>query len=184
MYKTAICGLGAMLAVLGLYGIGPALAQSQELLFGQHRVSASFPCTPKLHKSLAARLESGKEIVLRNLLCTQGDHTYSLGVMEYPPELMKKHTVDELLESYRDNVAAKAHVKIKSSQRMTHQGFPAILYRVLDSRPPVRESVTVQVVVDRSMLMLMVFAKSTSFEPAKHAAFVKSVKVSRQTPAP
>jgi hypothetical protein len=188
MGRSAICCLlASTLAVLGLCSIDPARAQTRDLEFGKHRASAAFPCTPasaafpctpELNKRLATKLESGAKIFLRTLLCTEGDHTYALGVMEYPPEIgMGAYSVDALLESYRANVAGKAHVKIKSSQRMTHQGFPAVRYHVLDTRPPVRELVTVNVLVDRSMLILSVFAKSGSLQAAKQASFAQSLKI-------
>lgn len=176
MRNSATSGfLALVFAIVGMCGGGSA--QAQDLAFGKHRASAAFPCTPERRKRLAGKTKLGSEIFIITLICTQGGHTYTLGVMEYPPELMGAYSVDELLESYRRNVAAKKLVQIKSSRRMTHKGFPAIRYHVLDKRSPVRELITMAVLVDRSMLTLVVFAKSGSLQATKHAGFADSLDI-------
>jgi hypothetical protein len=169
-----------MLAVLGLCLLDPVAAQTQtqtqELVIGKHRASAAFPCPPKLFKRLAGEGAHGK-IYLVSLSCTEGDHAYFLSVMEYPPALMQAYSVDELLESYRDNVRSKPHFQIRSSQRSTHHGFPAIRYDVLDRRNPERVLVSLHIVVGQGMLTASVQARSELFLPEKHARFAKSLKI-------
>jgi hypothetical protein len=109
MYKDRVrCLLLSTLAGIALCGIERVQAQTTDLEFGKRRASAAFPCTPELHKGLAARLGSGSEVFRRDLLCTQGDRTCTVSVTEYPTELMNACTVDELLESYRENVLPRS----------------------------------------------------------------------------
>src|SRR5262245_6661299 len=176
MGKSATAGFLA-LSVIGICVIEPGQAQTQELTFGKHRASASFPCAPKLSKQLAGRGESGSEIFLTTLGCTRGEHYYSLGVMEYPPEVMKANSVEDLLESYGQNAGAKKHVRIKATQRITHKGFPAMRYHVLDSRPPEKELVIMNVLVEQSMLIVHVHARSALFQTSEHATFADSLSI-------
>jgi hypothetical protein len=178
MHKSANSGaLALTLAVLGLCGIDPARAQTQDLVFGKHLASAAFPCTPQRQKTLAGKSERGADIFLVMLTCTQGDHTYALQVMEYPPEVMGANSVDDLLESYKHNAGAKKHVRIKTSQRMTHKGFPAIRYHVLDTRAPEKELIMMSLLVDRSLLTVHVHARSGILQAAKHATFADSLNI-------
>jgi hypothetical protein len=176
--KTAIFRLlASALAFIGVCCIDTGQAQMQDLAFGKYRLSAAFPCAPKREKRLAGKTELGTEIFMVSLGCDHGDHTYFLGVMQYPPDLMSAHSPDELLESYGHNTAAKKHVKIRTSQRMTHKGFPAVRYHVLDTRTPEKELIMMGVLVDQSMLTISVTARSGQLQPAKHASFADSLSI-------
>ncbi|HEY0664267.1 MAG TPA: hypothetical protein VGD18_06640 [Thiobacillaceae bacterium] len=160
----------------------PLRADNQSLEVGKHASSATFPCKPQRQRQQVAETEVGA-IYFTSLMCSQGNNAYLLGVTEYPKEVARALSVEEMLDSTLDDARSKPFMKIRSSSRTTRNGLPAIRSHLLDTRKPKTETVSEAILADGHMIVAQVTAPAGSAQSRASADFLASLKIAQKKSA-
>lgn len=173
---TAIAVFAGIISAIYLF-VPITRAEQDELSIRKYRITADFPCRPKRTKQMIGRTETGDEIPLTMLVCSQGGVTYSLSATEYSEQTLKDLAAEAWAKATVDGVRSQPHYTLKSSSQLQYQNFPAIRMHVLDSKEPPVDRTRLSVLTDAGVIMIGVSRPSDSPEPSPSTTFSNSLTI-------